>query len=370
MDGVTEAFVFDPWNPYRPVANDVVLDFVAGALTRRWLHGAQVDEPLAFESYTGTVVAGTGTAYDLHADRLGSIISVVDPATGTVAASATYASFGTRTQSGPVEQRYGFTAREHDTETGLIYYRARHYDPASGQFIQRDPIGFAGGDLNLYAYVGNDPYNWTDPSGLYSSSIEMRNLARGVAVGSMAAFAQATRACLANPACRVATNNAMQAGVGALADALEIGQPSGASPANGAAQGGLGGLFGAIVGLGQKIGQALEDLGNVLKSESEGGEGKGKGRDEEADNESDVQFGDPNDANKQHHIDRHLDGTGISRDDVEDAIKGHIEGARANGELQNKGDGYRGNVTVDGQEFEFRAHNIGGRINVGTIFPI
>jgi RHS repeat-associated protein len=43
---------------------------------------------------------------------------------------------------------------------------ARHYDAALGQFIQRDPIGFAAGDLNLYAYVWNDPYNWSDPSGL------------------------------------------------------------------------------------------------------------------------------------------------------------------------------------------------------------
>lgn len=47
-----------------------------------------------------------------------------------------------------------------------MYYRARHYDAALGQFIQRDPIGFAAGDLNLYAYTWNDPYNWTDPSGL------------------------------------------------------------------------------------------------------------------------------------------------------------------------------------------------------------
>jgi uncharacterized protein RhaS with RHS repeats len=50
-----------------------------------------------------------------------------------------------------------------------MYFRARHYDVALGQFIQRDPIGFAAGDLNLYAYTWNDPYNWTDPSGLASS---------------------------------------------------------------------------------------------------------------------------------------------------------------------------------------------------------
>jgi uncharacterized protein RhaS with RHS repeats len=51
-----------------------------------------------------------------------------------------------------------------------MYFRARHYDAALGQFIQRDPIGFAAGDLNLYAYTWNDPYNWTDPSGLASTA--------------------------------------------------------------------------------------------------------------------------------------------------------------------------------------------------------
>ena len=103
------------------------------------------------------------------ADRLGSIIEVVETATNTVTASAEFDSFGARTVTGTPE-RYGFTGREHDIENALIYYRARHYDPAAGQFLQRDPIGFAGGDLNLYTYVENDPYNWTDPSGLSSTA--------------------------------------------------------------------------------------------------------------------------------------------------------------------------------------------------------
>ncbi|WP_434148016.1 RHS repeat-associated core domain-containing protein [Methylocaldum gracile subsp. desertum] len=60
--------------------------------------------------------------------------------------------------------RYGYTGREPDA-TGLIYYRARYYDPAIGRFTQRDPAGFADG-LNLYAYVGNNPVSFTDPLGL------------------------------------------------------------------------------------------------------------------------------------------------------------------------------------------------------------
>ena len=48
---------------------------------------------------------------------------------------------------------------------GLYYMRARYYDPEVGRFISEDPIGFKGGDMNLSAYVGNNPVNGVDPSG-------------------------------------------------------------------------------------------------------------------------------------------------------------------------------------------------------------
>ncbi len=60
---------------------------------------------------------------------------------------------------------YGFTGREHE-ETGLYYYRARFYMPDRGRFTSKDPIGFAGGDTNLYSYVGQNPVNFVDPWGL------------------------------------------------------------------------------------------------------------------------------------------------------------------------------------------------------------
>ena len=156
---MTEAWVYDAWG-LSSTSNDVVLDFADGTLVRRWLHGPWVDEPLAFQTLP------SGPTDDLHADRQGSILRVVDPATGTVAAGYDYDSFGSRVATGVLAQRYGFTGREADGESGLIYFRARHYDPATGTFLQRDPIGFAGGDLNLYAYVWNSPQNWSDPSGL------------------------------------------------------------------------------------------------------------------------------------------------------------------------------------------------------------
>jgi RHS repeat-associated protein len=70
--------------------------------------------------------------------------------------------FGNRT--GSTTTRFGYTGREHDPDTGLMYYRARWYSPETGRFVSEDPIGFGGG-INLYAYVGNNSVNLTDPSG-------------------------------------------------------------------------------------------------------------------------------------------------------------------------------------------------------------
>jgi RHS repeat-associated protein len=52
-----------------------------------------------------------------------------------------------------------------EPETGLVRFGARDYDPETGRWTSKDPIRFAGGDANIYAYVGNDPVNAIDPTG-------------------------------------------------------------------------------------------------------------------------------------------------------------------------------------------------------------
>jgi RHS repeat-associated protein len=67
--------------------------------------------------------------------------------------------------------RYQFTGREPDPTTGLQFSRARFYDPKLGRFTAEDPIGFRGGDINVFTYVHNRPTMFTDPLGKQAASL-------------------------------------------------------------------------------------------------------------------------------------------------------------------------------------------------------
>jgi RHS repeat-associated protein len=126
--------------------------------TVSYIHGPNIDEPLQGTSHNKT--------WYYHADGLGSIVALTDKH-GNVVQRYDYDSFGNLQQQGEsIEQPFTYTARELDEETGLYYYRARYYDPQVGRFVTKDPIGFDGGDVNLYAYVGNNAINKKDPTGL------------------------------------------------------------------------------------------------------------------------------------------------------------------------------------------------------------
>jgi len=98
-------------------------------------------------------------------DHLGSTVGLAN-SSGALSDSISYDSFGNGTNRA-FATRYQFTGREFDEKTDLYYYRARWYDAQIGKFISEDPIGFEGGDINLYGYVTNNPNNYTDPSGLF-----------------------------------------------------------------------------------------------------------------------------------------------------------------------------------------------------------
>jgi RHS repeat-associated protein len=138
--------------------DNVVQEQQGGSATVDYLTGLGVDQ--VFSHTAG------GSTSSLLRDALGSTVALADTQ-GTVQTSYTYEPFGKATASGATSgNRVQFTGRENDG-TGLAYYRARYYSPTLQRFISQDPLGFGGGDLNVYGYVGNGPTNFADPSGLF-----------------------------------------------------------------------------------------------------------------------------------------------------------------------------------------------------------
>ncbi|MDR0702342.1 MAG: hypothetical protein LBF61_08060 [Azoarcus sp.] len=126
----------------------------AGALLRKYVHGPGIDEPLA-------VIEGSTKTW-LYADHQGSVVGQAN-ASGTNTAIYSYGPFGEPDATTGVRFRY--TGQQYIGALNLYYYKARFYSPTLGRFLQTDPVGVVD-DLNLYAYVGNNPVNFSDPLGL------------------------------------------------------------------------------------------------------------------------------------------------------------------------------------------------------------
>jgi RHS repeat-associated protein len=156
-NGATTSFLYD--------GADVMLDRSGDGSTVDYVNGFGIDDKLR-----QTKSASPSSPQYFLQDHLGSTIALTDT-NGGVAERQSYESFGA--SSGSSLTRYGYTGRETDEATGLMYYRARWYDPQQSRFIAEDPIGFQGGDVNLYAYVGNNPVNGTDPMGLQVSDASL-----------------------------------------------------------------------------------------------------------------------------------------------------------------------------------------------------
>jgi len=154
VNGVTTQLLYDGLNPVQELN-------ASNGVTANLLTGLGIDQYFARTDSSGTMA--------FLRDALGSTVGLVNSA-DSIDTSYTYEPFGNTTISGSSSNAFQFTGRENDG-TGLYYYRARYYSPTFQRFVSQDPIGFLGGNADLYSYALNNPINLSDPQGLWTLSI-------------------------------------------------------------------------------------------------------------------------------------------------------------------------------------------------------
>ena len=175
-------YVYDGQN----IALEYMLDSGFNKLLARYTHSPLApDDVLAADitadGVTAQLAQNSGTAIYIK-DAQGTVTDITDSA-GSKLMHYVYSAFGELigikdaygadvTSAPPVATSFTYTGREHDSESGYYYYRARYYDPAIGRFMQKDPhpgkLNLSTTVVNAYAYVSNNPQNMTDPTGMFS----------------------------------------------------------------------------------------------------------------------------------------------------------------------------------------------------------
>ena len=136
----------------------------SGNIVEQFVYGTRPNVP--------DYIIKAGVEYRVISDQVGSPVLIVNASTGAIAEQISYDAWGNITSdSNPGFQPFGFAGGLYDRDTGLVSFGVRDYDSVTGRWISKDPILFAGGETSLYGYVGNDPVNFIDPSGLYAYSL-------------------------------------------------------------------------------------------------------------------------------------------------------------------------------------------------------
>ena len=139
-----------------------------GDVKRRYIYGVKQNVPDYYEQ--------GGLRYRIITDHLGSVRLIVKESTGEIVTKINYDEYGkeifAERDTSLSSLFFGYAGGLADTETGLIRFGARDYNPVSGRWSAKDPIGFNGGDYNLFGYVLTDPINLVDRDGKTTGSTQ------------------------------------------------------------------------------------------------------------------------------------------------------------------------------------------------------
>ncbi|MFZ1082852.1 MAG: RHS repeat-associated core domain-containing protein [Candidatus Kryptoniota bacterium] len=147
---------------------------VNGVVTQRFLYSGNLIPIAELDSvgnivarFVGMYIVTNGNTYRLITDHLGSVRLVVNVSTGEVVQRIDYDEYGNDVlNTNPDFQPFGFCGGLYDNQTQLVKFGARDYDAMVGRWTEKDPIGFGGGDPDLYSYALENPVSYVDKDGL------------------------------------------------------------------------------------------------------------------------------------------------------------------------------------------------------------
>jgi RHS repeat-associated protein len=311
----------------------------------------------------------TGGIQYLHEDLLGSV-RLITNASGTVVSTSEYDPYGVRTgHSGGSDSAIGYSGNWTDSATGLVYLRARDYDPRTAQFLTIDPA--VDSTNQPYAYVANDPLSMTDPTGLcigLDGTPQDRPCTENdfYWAGLPGELDQSVCGGADLLTCAVQYLDPVYAIIAGSDKCAHSSDPYGCAVETFdpfySILDGLGRLpqdiqNGCALAIAEDIAESVQGASGTLAIGLDGVVGK-RAFSAPKGTTPTVTFG---------HGARHLAGTGLSTQEVESAILQQVNSAAS--QASGTTESFWGRVTVNGTTIEYRAYTLpDGTINVGTYY--